>query len=175
MTSPLLTFLTGREGSQWILATLSFIWGLWSSNSYGVRSVGVINKLIGGLVYLLIFSHWDRANLCLTSFIRTIYLALVSERLIWPMISWDAYHHLMWWIWRFRYLGSKKTLILQNQMKINLLHITSRSSPDVEIQVSPQSNFVQRLAEWFWDFPTRIHICYLCLNSTLSSILPKFS
>ena len=68
---PLLIVLVDREGSYWVLATLSFIWELWS-NSMGVGKCRGYLKVTRVWVFSLILLYFARAYLHFTSFIWKI-------------------------------------------------------------------------------------------------------
>ena len=148
MISLLLIVLAGREGINWVLATIPFIRRLWPySIQWKCGNLGATYKLLG-VWDNLIHSSQNFTYLRFTSFKGRIlprsYLSYVRDD-IWSYE--DTYHHLMWWIEHFICLNSKKTYVMLDLIKIHSLHIPP---PGVvqkqEIQAGSQSHLVHRLA-----------------------------
>ena len=101
---------------------------------------------------------------------------LLSSQLgqVWSLILWDAYHHPAWWLERFYYQGWKYQSSESNE-NVSSPHPTSRSSPNINIQVDPQSHLMRGLAEGFKVPLWNVHMIHLCFYSTLVSMLPKFN
>ena len=93
----------------------------------------------------------------------------------WPWIqSGDVYHHLVWWVRCFEYLGSENTCP-QDLVICMFSTSTFMSSPEawnlsrLTISLGVQARF---RVQWFL---TKFRMCYLCLCSTLASMFPKFN
>ena len=79
VTFPLIVVLSDREGSNWVLATLPFIQGLWPRSIQWVWENGEVTyKLLGYLRYSHLSPNWAWIYIRPTSFIRSI---LPSSRL----------------------------------------------------------------------------------------------
>ena len=112
MTSPLLIVLTCREKNHYVLTTLPLIQdnSLFQFNKN--RNVEVTYKLLRYRISSFIspspLLHWDWVYLCPTSLIGRIlpcsHFSLFRHEL-WSF--GDIYHHLVWWIGLFGYLGSE--------------------------------------------------------------------
>ena len=100
VVSPLLIVFVGWEGSLWVLAVLQFFGNYGLPDSMGVRICrNHIQTTLEILVFPIIFSHWYRAYLCLTSFIGRILLNYHLNKArhdLWSI--GDAYCNLVWWI-----------------------------------------------------------------------------
>ena len=107
VTSSLLIVLAYREGSNWITVSISFIQGLCSHLiQQKWRNVETTYKLLGFWYIPFILPAEIVSIFVQPPLLVRFYLALISDRhYLWSIR--DAYHHLMWCIERFGYLGSE--------------------------------------------------------------------